>query len=289
MGRKYRNFKKKVTGRKASMRGKITLSLLAIAVVLLLASTISVLEYRRMSNYVTDRISSNIRCINVSEKLSKMCEDHNLRVLNAIGEDGLTMDLMPELDEDLFMAECDSISLTLGDASALIDSVKASYYAYIRSSDRLMAVIGSDFVNTRDWYFTGLEPKYDRLRDDISKVSEAAYGELQTNSETFQASFYRSIIPGMVASAVGLLLVLLLLFFLSSYYVNPVYRMLKNLKASILSGTKYRYTFEGNDQLAELNESITEVVEENVEMRRRVRALAEENESLKEAVSSTEE
>ncbi len=273
------------------MRGKIALSLVAIAVVLLISSIISVLEYMRMSNYVTDRISVNIKCINVTQALSKMCEEYNLKVLNAIGEEGVSWDLLPEFDEDYFLAECDSIGITLAtnDAVDLIDSVKTSYNNYMLSSGQLKEVLDSDFINARDWYFMTLEPVYDKLRGDISNVSMAAYDQLSINSQTFQDGFYRSIIPGMVSAAVGLLLVLLLLFFLTVYYVNPVYRMLKNLKNSILSGTKYRYTFEGNDQLAELNENIREVVEENVELRRRTRMLADENESLKDAVRSSEE
>ncbi len=273
------------------MRSKLALSLGAIVVVLLLSTTITVLEYTRMSNYVTDLISVNIKCINVTQTLSKMCEEYNLKVLNAIGEEGMSWDLVPEFDDEYFLAECDSIKTTLAtaDAGSLVDSVKTSYYIYMLSSAQLREVIDSDFINARDWYFTTLEPQYDMLRSAIDDVAGAAYEQLQTNSQTFQEGFYRSIIPGMVSTAVGLLLVLLLLFFLSVYYVNPIYRMLRNLKNSILSGTKYRYSFEGNDQLAELNENIQEIVEENVDLRRRTRMLTEENEAMKDAVRSSEE
>ena len=49
----YRNFK-------LTLRMKITLSLSAIAVILLVSSIISILAYRSMSNYVSALIADNI-------------------------------------------------------------------------------------------------------------------------------------------------------------------------------------------------------------------------------------
>ena len=52
---------------------------------------------------------------------------------------------------------------------------------------------------------------------------------------------------------------------------------------------KYMCTFDGNDQLAALNGQIAEVVEENIELRRRVKSLRDEREKLIEAVQSVQE
>ena len=79
--------------------------------------------------------------------------------------------------------------------------------------------------------------------------------------------------PGAVAVAVGLLLVLLLMFFLMAYYVNPIYRMLSGLKNYRSFGSKYSYTFEGDDQLSELNDGVTEVVGENIQLRKRIKMM----------------
>lgn len=76
-----------------------------------------------------------------------------------------------------------------------------------------------------------------------------------------------------MAVAVGLLLVLLLMFFLMAYYVNPIYRMLSGLKNYRSFGSKYSYTFEGDDQLSELNDGVTEVVGENIQLRKRIKMM----------------
>lgn len=274
-----------------SMRTRLALGLGSIAAMLLLSSIISVLEYRRMSNYVTDLVADNIRNINVAQKLVSMSDEYNLKVLAAIGEEDSTSVSVPYFDRKTFMEQCDGLrtSISSEEAFPLADSVIYAYSAYMLTSLELPGVMASDFINSRDWYFDRLQPRYNRLRSDIEKLTDAAYADLQTNSMTFQDSFYRSIIPGVVSVAAGLVLVLLLLFFLLSYYVKPIYRMLSALENYTQNAQKYMCTFDGNDQLAALNGQIAEVVEENIELRRRVKSLRDEREKLIEAVQSVQE
>ena len=54
------------------------------------------------------------------------------------------------------------------------------------------------------------------------------------------------------------------------YYVNPIYRMLAGLNNYRSFNKKYSCSFEGDDQLAELNDGITELTGENQMLRKRV-------------------
>ena len=101
------------------------------------------------------------------------------------------------------------------------------------------------------------------------------YDDLEQNSKDFDQGFYRSIVPRIVAVAVGVILVLLLMFFITVYYVNPLNKMLSGLDEYRSIGRRYTYSFEGDDQLSELNEGITELAEENRQLRRRVKLLKE--------------
>ena len=65
----------------------------------------------------------------------------------------------------------------------------------------------------------------------------------------------------------------LLLFFMLVYYVNPVYKMLDALRNYRTYNKKYTYTFEGDDQLSELNSGISEMAAENHQLRKRLSAL----------------
>jgi hypothetical protein len=61
-----------------SLRMKITLALSAIAIVLLMSSIISVLEYRHMSNYVSGLIAVNVNDIRLTQQLVDAVDAYNL-------------------------------------------------------------------------------------------------------------------------------------------------------------------------------------------------------------------
>lgn len=251
-----------------SMRTKITLSLSAIAVVLFVSIIISFLEYRHMSNYVSDMIAGDIKNIRVTQKLVNAVDTYNLEVLAVIGDENLTT--LPDFDRKAFIDYCDSLKADFETGrSHLADSVLYAYSAYMLASMELEDVLQSSFIDTRDWYFSRLQPLFGRLRGYLDRLGEAMYIELRQNSEDFDSGFYRSFIPGTVAVAVGILLLFLLLAFIIAYYVTPLYRINSNLRDYLQYRRRYTYTFEGDDQLSDLNGSITDLAEENRQLRRR--------------------
>lgn len=270
-----RRLRNKVRDFRPDLRLKITLSLSAIAVVLLISSVITMLEYSSMSNYVSDLIAGNIRSINVAQELASEGNKYNLEILTVIGDD--TEHRLPDFEQADFISRCDSLRgmLSAAKSASLADSVAYSYSAYMLTSLELNKVMLADWIDSRQWYYERLQPMYNRFSKDITKLNAAIYDNLKANSATFDRGFYRSVIPGAVAVGVGLVLILLLLFFILTYYVTPIYRMLANLNNYSQFGRKYAYEFEGDDQLTDLNRRITELTNENIDLRKRVKYLKE--------------
>ena len=259
--------------KRLSLRAKLYLSLFLIAVVLLISSIISVMEYRRMSSYISDMVADNIESINAAQQLSNVTDAYNLNILAVIGDEDDNN--LPDFNRAEFLAHCDSLRTSLSSINMqnLADSVEYSWSAYMLTSLELKNVLETDFIDSRSWYFERLQPVYNRLHGDIDVLNTAIYNELQRNSATFERGFYRSIIPGAVAVAVGLALVLLLLFYLSVYYVGPIYKMLSALRNYRTYGKAYSTEFDGDDQLKDLSDNISEITQENLQLRRRIKAL----------------
>jgi predicted PurR-regulated permease PerM len=264
---------KKFRERRLSMRSKLILSLSSIAAILLLSSLISVMEYSSMSNYVSDLIADDIRSINVANRLADMSNTYNLQILEVIGDE--TSLRVPDFDDGYFKSHCDSlrISVASNQVRPMADSVMYSYSAYMLTSLELEDVMQSDFIDSRSWYFERLQPRFERLRYDMDQLSSSIYKDLERNSATFERGFYRSVIPGIVAVGVGLLLVVMLLFFLLAFYVNPLYRMLDGLDAYRARDKKYSVKFDGDDELVRLNEGISELANENRQFRSRIKTI----------------
>ena len=255
-----------------SLRMKMTLSFSAIAVVLIMSSVISILEYRHMSNYVSTMIADDIRNIHVTQNMVDAVDAYNLQILAVIGDDGLNS--LPDFDRPRFLSYCDSLRQSFV-AGPKADSVVYAYSAYMLASLELEEVLESNFIDSRDWYFNRLQPIFIRMRGYLDKLSGAMYDELQQNSANFDRGFYRSIIPGAVAVSVAILLVFMLLFYIMVFCVRPIYGMRSALKDFLQFRHRYAFTFDSNDQLGDLNESITNLTEENRNLRRRISELKE--------------
>lgn len=268
--------------RKPSMRKKLFFSLGSLAMILLLSSVISILEYRRMSDYVSELIASNIKSINLSQKLADITQEYNDQMLAVVVQNDIS--LMPDFNLAYFNAQSDSLRSSFTSSKMLpkVDSVVMSFDAFMKTSLKFDEVFLADSVDTGEWFFGSLQPRYTKLRQDLNSLNEVIHEELRDNSADFDAGFYRSIIPGVVSVGAGLLLILLLLYFTMVYYVRPIYRMSDGVDSYRVSGRRYIYEFDGDDQLANINSGLTEIIEENVELKRRLKNLRDEREKLME-------
>ena len=259
-----------------SLRRKVYLSLGALAMMLLLSGVLSILEYRRVSTYVSDLITSNINSIVLSQRLSDLTQEHNHQMLSVVVLNDIT--LMPEFNDLPFISVADSLRTTFTShkAQPMLDTVVVSFNDFVKTSQKFDTVFLADTVDTGSWFFGTLQPKYNSLIQDLSKLNELIHEDLKANSVNFDAGFYRSIIPGAVSVAAGLLLICLLLYFTLANYVRPIYRISEGIDNYRQSSRRHTYTMDGDDQLANINEGVAELIEENLQLKHRLKALREE-------------
>ena len=269
-------FFRKKKGLKPSMRRKLFLSLGLLAAILLLSGVISILEYRRMSDYVGELIAANIKSINLSQKLADITEEYNHQMLSVVVQNDIS--IMPDFNLSQFNAQADSLknSFTSQNALPMVDTVSTSFNEFIRTSMKFDEVFLADSVDTGEWFFGTLQPCYNKFRQDMGVLNDNIHEELRRNSADFDAGFYRSIIPGFVSVAAGLVLIMLLFYFIMVFYVNPIYKMSAGVDNYKLSGRRHTYEFDGDDQLSNINSGITELIEENIELKRRIKHLRED-------------
>ncbi|MGM9763885.1 MAG: hypothetical protein ACI3ZQ_07695 [Candidatus Cryptobacteroides sp.] len=259
--------------RKPSMRRKLVLSLGAIGTILLLSCVISVVEYGRMSNYESKIIAANINHIYAFSEISVFVEDYNSKILAAIGDD--SKEVGPHFDTEGVHVLIDSLknNLRSSELIATADSMEHAYHDYMETAAKFSAVSDSAFVDVREWYFATLQPKYKNLNDSFVTLDKAIFDEVKTNAEHFDESFYRGITPALVAVGAGLLLILLLLFFILTDYVKPIYKISEGIDNYRSIARPYNYTFDGDDQLKNISNGVADLIDENIELKKRIRAL----------------
>lgn len=262
---------------RGSLKLKITLAITAIVAILLLSSVISVLEFRRMNNSVSELVDQNISSIDVTSSLSFQCENYNLEILSLLGSSDSLSVKVPFFDTERFLEQVDSLrgSFTSVSAQQAADSLCYSFAAYMLTSLEMEDVAKSSFIRSRDWFFNRLEPRFATLMADIDRLNEINFAQLQNNSASFDENLYRSLAPELVAVGSCILLCFLLLYFLITLYIKPLYRMLEELDSFRRYNRPYQYDFDGDDVLKSLNEAISDVAQSNSDLKKRLKALKE--------------
>lgn len=262
--------------KRPSLRKKVYLSLGSLAAILLLSGVLSIMEYHRVSSYVSDLMTSNINSIVLSQKLADLTQEHNHHMLSVVVMNDIS--LMPDFNDLPFRTVVDSLRTTFTSQNALpmLDDVVGSFNEFVTTSRKFDEVFLADTVDTGTWFFGTLQPKYNSLIQDLGELNEQIHADLKANSVNFDAGYYRSIIPGVVSVGAGLLLIVLLLYFTISGYVHPIYRISEGIDNYRQSSRRHGYVMDSDDQLANINNGVTELIEENLELKRRLKALREE-------------
>lgn len=246
------------------IRRKISLGFVIIATILLFSGLISVYEFINMRRSVSNLISDNIASINTSSLLLEVTDEYNYAFLKNIGNDTLLH--IPDLSkDDRFATYLAGVrdKYTTEEERNMADSVLFAYTAYVHSAKNVKVIWQSDYQNRRTWYFGKLYPIYTQLREYIQKLTHISQKALSANSQNLSESFYRSIMPGVVAVSIGLMLVLLFNYFVNFYFISPLLKMIEGIKNYISYRKSYNVNIDSDDELTDLNSNIREIIDAN--------------------------
>ena len=102
-----------------------------------------------------------------------------------------------------------------------------------------------------------------KLREYIQDLNQVSQDALVKNYEELSNSFYRSIMPGVVAVCVGIIMVFLFYYFTNHYFISPMLSVIKGIQGFVLYRKSYTVEINSDDELKDLNDSIKQLVDAN--------------------------
>ena len=250
-----------------AIKRKISLGFVVIAGILLVSSAISIYEFVRMRNTVANLINDNIAAINTSRAMLEITDEYNFNLLEKLGDESsqvLPRDKNDNRFSDYLAGIKDNFTTRVEREYA--DSVLFAYSTYIIIMNDAPQVWQGEYSGRRNWYFNKLHPVYMRLRGYLQKLTLTSQEALKENSLTMTDSFYRSIMPGVVAVMAGLVLVLLFNYFINFYFVNPLHKISQGVSDFLYRKKSYNIIIDTDEELQEFNENVKELVEMNKKM-----------------------
>lgn len=247
-----------------AIKKKISLGFVVIGTILLVSSAISIYEFVRMRNTVSNLINDNIAAINTTRTLIEVSDEYNYNLLEGLGDESALL-FTRDKNDNRFSDYLNDLKdkFTTRQERQYADSVLFAYTTYIIIMNDAPKVWQGDYAGRRNWYFNKLHPVYMKLRGYLQKLTLTSQEALAENSLTMTDSFYRSIMPGVVAVMVGLVLVLLFNYFINLYFVNPLKRISEGIADYLNRKKSYNIIVDTDDELHMLNENVKELVEMN--------------------------
>lgn len=247
------------------VQSKIYTASLIIALMLVLSGAMAFFEFGRMSRYISDFISNSILSVDLTRNLLNTSERYHSDLFRQIGGDGLLA--QPEtIPADEFEEDMKRLYTVLAsDAERqMADSVRYAYSAYMQVAQEIESVWLRPQEERTEWYFNRLQNVYTKLRGYLQRLSFTSQSAITDSYDSLQDSYYRSIMPVVIASAASFILIILFVYFLNHYIVQPMLRMSRGLSEYRNSGKGYNVNFDyGGDQIQTMNEDIRELVDEN--------------------------
>ncbi|MBP5210884.1 MAG: hypothetical protein J6Z27_03490, partial [Bacteroidales bacterium] len=99
-------------------------------------------------------------------------------------------------------------------------------------------------------------------RDYIHRLTTVSQDILVESSYTMQDTFYRSVMPSIASMIVGIIVVFLFNVFINYYFVDPILKITKGINSYRKYGKDYNVIIDNDDELAELNDSVSEIVKD---------------------------
>lgn len=246
------------------IRKKISLGFVVIGTILLLSSLIAIYELISMRRSVSNLITDNIASINTSRLLLEVTDEYNFGLLRGMGKDSSAT--IPDLVHDVrfsnYLTQVKG-KFTTEQEREVADSVLYAYTAYIHIMNDAPYVWRGDYQERRNWYFNKLYPVYMKLRNYIQMLTEVSQEALAENSQNLSDSFYRSIMPGVVAVGIGIVLVFLFNYFINYYFIKPILSISKGISSYLQYKKSYHVVVDNDDELSDLNTNVKELIDAN--------------------------
>lgn len=238
------------------IRKKITVGFLSLAVLLFFSGMVSLIELNRLSRNTTTLLDKSQQNMEIAKQMLDAVQDQNTSLLQMIVRSETSYDSLYLSEVNAFDLALQQATLITNDQSDLSEIYEARK-AYNQIIETHLSFVDEDNI---EWFVDMYKTSYYNLTSAIKNYMVSSQENLASRAELVESSAYRAITPGILALAVGIIILLMFLFFIDIYLLSPVVSIQKSLKNYITTKIPFNVKMEGKDEVFELKEDIEELI-----------------------------
>ncbi len=239
------------------IRNKIILGFMALGILLFFSGLMSYFELGRLTHSSQNMLEGSLKNLEHSKTMLDAVQDENTALLQIMVGGRTEYDSLLGRGRAQF-AEAVTQARISSRAMAALDTVIAANIRYSSLIDsRLASGAAPDDV---EWFMDIYRTSYYELTAAIKTFMVSSQHMMDVKAQQLEGNAYRAIMPGVIALAIAILIILVFFFMIDVYFIRPVLKITQGLHNFLTARVPFNVTMEGRDEVRTLKEYIEELI-----------------------------
>lgn len=211
------------------LKTKLLAGFMLLASLLIVAGSISVLEFIKLGSSFSRLLENNYKSIEASKQMLEALEREDSGILLLLlGEWGKGRSILEDADVAFQTSfEIAKNNITEDNEQQLITAIDEQYNSY--KSKWIKPIVDTRKQGDISWYHNSLHKEFLTLKTLINQLMSINQNSLYNETSTLQVNSQRAIMPGLIAILGAVIFLAMLNFYIRKQFVDP----LKKLKSAV--------------------------------------------------------
>lgn len=246
------------------LKFKILAGFMLLVAFLVVAGTISIIEFKHLSGSVHAMIENNYLSIEASRTMLESLEREDSGVLLLmLGQWEKGRDIIASADsafnKALSVAET---NITEHNEEMYIDTIRTRYEAYKNEWEK--PITDTDKQGNISWYYNDIHKYFLEAKKSVDALMVLNQNNMNEKASELKEKSHRSIMPGIVAIIGAVIFSLLLNFFITKYIVSPINELTQAVRKYQYGEKQLQSYIKSNDEIKILENEIGNLIEKLV-------------------------
>lgn len=241
------------------IRQKIILGFFSLGMLLFFSGMMSYLELSKLSTSTQSVLDTSFKNLELSKTMLDAVQDQNTALMQMMVSGNLESDSMLFVGRQKFDKAIREAQVSIRDLKDL-DSI---YAASLRYNEVVNLHFGEE--PSRDnlsWFVEIYKTSYYKLTSSIKDFMISSQSTMGIKAKQLENNAYRAIMPGIIALAIGIIIIVIFFYFMDIYYIRPVLKITTGLRNYLQSHIPFKINIEGRDEVSKLKEHIETLIDQ---------------------------
>jgi nitrate/nitrite-specific signal transduction histidine kinase len=245
---------------KKKLKLKILAGFMLLVALLMVAGAVSIIEFVKLSNSVSELIEDNYKTIEASKSMLEALERTDSGVLLLLlGERVEGNEILKQSEAQFSTAfNVAKNNITETNEDKYIGRINTLYSNFKQKVD--VTFHDHTKIGDMNWYQGDVYKSFLEVKHSIDQLMALNQSSMYTEATMLKEKSHRAIMPGIIAIVGAVVFSLLLSFFISKYYVSPLVDLVEAIKSYNPRDKSIRSNIKSDDEIKRIEIEVNNLI-----------------------------